>query len=484
MKTIPHIINGKETVGESKEFSSVYNPATGEKTAKVVIGESNELNCAVNAAQKALPDWSNTTALRRARVLFKFKELIEKNIDILAHIITSEHGKILEDAKGEIIRGLEVVEFACGAPHLLKGEFSANVGSKVDSYSIRQPLGVCAGITPFNFPFMVPMWMIPIALACGNTFILKPAEQDPSVSIKIAELLSESGLPDGVFNVLHGRHDIVNGLIAHPDVKAISFVGSSPVAKHVHETGIKNAKRVQALGAAKNHCIVMPDADLDFVTDNIIGAAYGSAGERCMALSIAVTVGSKTSDALIEKLKIRAAHLKVAPGTETHADMGPLITKNHFEKVKSYIDSGVHERAELVLDGREIKVPGHENGYFIFPTLFDHVTPEMKIYQEEIFGPVFGIVRVNTFADALDLINMHKYGNGTAIFTNDGGTARTFASNVQVGMIGINVPIPVPMAFHSFGGWKDSIYGDYAMHGDEGFRFYTRLKTTTVKMAR
>jgi malonate-semialdehyde dehydrogenase (acetylating)/methylmalonate-semialdehyde dehydrogenase len=412
--------------------------------------------------------------------MFKFKELLEQHQHELASIISSEHGKVQGDAFGEVTRGLEVVEFACGIPHLLKGEFSAQVGSGVDSFSLRQPLGVVAGITPFNFPAMVPLWMLPVALACGNAFILKPSERDPSASLMLAELLRQAGLPDGVFNVVQGDQEAVNALLRHDDVNAISFVGSTPVARHIYSTGTAHGKRVQALGGAKNHLVVMPDADLDQAVDALMGAAYGSAGERCMAISVAVAVGD-VADVLVERLAARATALRVGPGTDEQAEMGPLVTRTHLDKVRGYVDAGVAEGAQLVVDGRALKVFGHEAGFFLGACLFDHVQPGMSLWREEIFGPVLAVVRVPDFDAAVKLIDAHAYGNGVALFTRDGDCAREFVHRVQIGMVGINVPIPVPMAFHSFGGWKQSMFGDHAMHGMEGVRFYTRLKTVTSR---
>jgi malonate-semialdehyde dehydrogenase (acetylating)/methylmalonate-semialdehyde dehydrogenase len=458
----------------------VYNPATGQVHALVPLANRAELDAAVAAAQAAFPAWSAQPPLRRARVLFRFRELFEQRLDDFARLITSEHGKVLSDARGEATRGLEVVEFATGIPHLLKGEFSEQVGPGIDSWSMRQPLGVVAGITPFNFPAMVPMWMFPIALACGNCFVLKPSERDPSCSILIAELLKEAGLPDGVFNVAHGDKEAVDGILEHPGIKAISFVGSTPIAEYVYANGTSHGKRVQALGGAKNHMIVMPDADLDQAADALVGAAYGSAGERCMAISVAVAVGNATADDLIARLKPRIAALSVAHGMEPGAELGPLVTGAHLERVKRYIALGEAEGAELVVDGRKSALPRGE-GFFLGACLFDHVKPEMRIYREEIFGPVLGVVRAKDFDTAIGLINEHEFGNGTSIFTRDGDTARAFAHNVQAGMVGINVPIPVPMAFHSFGGWKRSLFGDHAVHGVEGVRFYTRLKTVTAR---
>ena len=412
--------------------------------------------------------------------MFRFNELLEANKRELAAIITREHGKTLPDAIGELTRGIEVVEFACGIPQLLKGEMSEDVGTGVDSWSLRQPVGVCAGITPFNFPAMVPMWMFPVAIAAGNSFVLKPSERDPSLPLRMAELLKEAGLPDGVFNVVNGDKIAVDTLLTDPRVGAISFVGSTPIAKHIYTTGAEHGKRVQALGGAKNHMLVLPDADLDQTVDALMGAAYGSAGERCMAISVAVAVG-EVADPLVERLAERVRALRVGPGDQGEIEMGPLITREHLERVRLYVDEGVKEGATLVVDGRDLKVPGHEEGFFLGGCLFDHVTPEMRIYQEEIFGPVLVVVRVPDFETGLELINMHTYGNGTAIFTRDGGSARRFSQAVQAGMVGINVPIPVPMAFHSFGGWKQSLFGANSIHGPEGVRFYTRLKTVTSR---
>lgn len=480
LREITHWIGGQRVAGNSGRFGDVYNPATGKVHAKVPLASRAELDKVVALAKAAFPAWAAQPSLRRARVLFRFRELLEKNADRIAEAITSEHGKVFSDAKGEVTRGLEVVEFATGIPHLLKGEFSEQVGTDIDSWSMRQPLGVVAGITPFNFPAMVPMWMFPVALACGNPFILKPSERDPSASVLIAELLKEAGLPDGVFNVLHGDKDAVDGLLEHPDIQAVSFVGSTPIAEYVYGKGTAHGKRVQALGGAKNHMIVMPDADMDQAADALVGAAYGSAGERCMAISVAVAVGNATAEALREKVIERIAKLKVLPGMENGSDMGPLVTKPHLDRVSGYLSTGATEGAELVVDGRKSALPKGE-GFFLGATLFDHVKPEMQIYQDEIFGPVLGLVRARDFETALELVNKHEFGNGTSIFTRDGDTAREFAHAVQVGMVGINVPIPVPMAFHSFGGWKRSLFGDHAMHGPEGVRFYTRIKTITAR---
>ncbi len=481
MRTINHYIGGKEIAGSSGRFGDVFNPATGEVQARVALASKADLDAAVGVAMEAFPRWAGTPPLLRARVMYRFKQLLEENIDRLAQIMTSEHGKVLSDAKGSITRGLEVVEFACGIPHLLKGEMSENVGTNVDSWSLRQALGVVAGITPFNFPAMVPMWMFPIALACGNCFILKPSERDPSASNFMADLLQRAGLPDGVLNVVHGDKEAVDAILHHPDIQAVSFVGSTPIAEYIYHEGSARNKRVQALGGAKNHMVVMPDADMEQATDALMGAGYGSAGERCMAISVAVAVGDQVGDTLSEKLAPRVRALKVAPGTDPEAEMGPLVTRQHFEKVKSYVDTGVKEGAKLVVDGRNVKLQGYENGFFLGGCLFDRVTPEMRIYKEEIFGPVLSVVRVPDYATAVKLVNDHEYGNGTAIFTRDGDAAREFASRIKVGMVGINVPIPVPMAFNSFGGWKRSLFGDHHMHGPEGVRFYTKLKTVTAR---
>jgi malonate-semialdehyde dehydrogenase (acetylating) / methylmalonate-semialdehyde dehydrogenase len=477
---VEHFIAGQRTSGTSTRTSDIFNPALGKVAGKLHLASEDDVNTAVAAAKAAWPEWADASPLRRARVMFKFKELLEANQQKMAEIITSEHGKVVSDAFGEVQRGLEVVEFACGIPQVLKGEYTEQVARGVDSYSMRQPLGVVAGITPFNFPAMVPMWMFPVAIACGNTFILKPSERDPSASLMIADLLKQAGLPDGVFNVLHGDKLAVDGLIHHPDVKAISFVGSTPIAKYIYQTGASHGKRVQALGGAKNHMVVMPDADLDQTVDALMGAAYGSAGERCMAISVAVAVG-KVADPLVAKLKERLSTLKVAPGNDPTAEMGPLVTQAHRDKVKGYVDLGEKEGASLVVDGRGIQVAGHEEGFFLGGCLFDHVKPEMTIYQEELFGPVLCVLRVPDFESAVNLVNAHAYGNGTAVFTRDGDAAREFVRRIEVGMVGVNVPIPVPMAFHSFGGWKDSLFGDHHMHGPEGMRFYTRLKTVTSR---
>jgi len=479
-KTIPFFINGQPVEGSGRT-APVFNPATGEQTGAVCLATTAEVEAAITVAKKAFPGWASTPPLRRARILNKFLRILEERTDELAAVITAEHGKVLSDAKGEIQRGAEVVEFATAAPQLLKGEVTENVGTRVDSHSLRQPLGVVAGITPFNFPAMVPMWMFPVALAAGNCFILKPSERDPSASLLLAKWLQEAGLPDGVFNVVHGDKEAVDAILHSTGIQAVSFVGSTPIARYIYETAARTGKRCQALGGAKNHMIIMPDADMDQAVDALMGAAYGSAGERCMAISVAVPIGQKTADALIAKLEPKVRALKVGPGTDPEAEMGPLVTKQHQEKVKGYIDAGVAEGAKLVVDGRGLKLQGYEGGYFVGGTLFDHVTPDMKIYKEEIFGPVLSVVRANDYEQAATMINEHEYGNGTAIFTRDGDAAREFAHQIQVGMVGINVPIPVPMAFHSFGGWKSSLFGDHHMHGPEGIRFYTRLKTITSR---
>ena len=483
MTDLTHFIGGKTVSGRSGRFADVFDPATGAVTKRCPLASTEEVAEAVAAAGAAFPAWARTPALRRARVLDRFKVLLQQNADRIAEAISAEHGKTHDDALGEVTRGLEVVEFAVGAPHLLKGEVSENVGTNVDSHSLRQPLGVVAGITPFNFPAMVPMWMFPVALACGNAFILKPSERDPSASLLIAELLKESGLPDGVFSVVQGDKEAVDALLAHPDVKAVSFVGSTPIARYVYATGTANGKRVQALGGAKNHMVILPDADLDMAVNALMGAAYGSAGERCMAISVAVPVGEKTADALIERLAPKVRALKVGPASDRTSEMGPLVTAQHLAKVRGFIDQGEAEGAELVVDGRTFNIDrqGHENGYYIGGTLFDRVTTDMAIWREEIFGPVLSVARARDYAAAVDMIGEHPYGNGVAIFTRDGDAARSFAHDIEVGMVGVNVPIPVPMAFHSFGGWKASLFGDHHMHGPEGVRFYTRLKTITTR---
>ena len=480
MTVYKNIISG-EMVDGDMGTQPVFNPATGEETAQVHLSGKAIVDQAVAAAKEALPGWANTPPLKRARIMFNYKELLEKNLDAMAEAISRQHGKTKEDARGEVIRGIEVVEFACGIPHLLRGDYTRNVGPSIDSYSDRQPLGVMAGITPFNFPAMVPMWMFPMALACGNTFILKPSERDPAAPELALKLLHEAGLPKGVMHIVNGGKDAVDAILTHPDVKGVSFVGSTPIAEYVYSTGTAHGKRVQALGGAKNHMVIMPDADLDQAVDALMGAGYGSAGERCMAISVAVPVGQETADRLVEKLAPKVAAIKVGPWDDPDAEMGPLITKQHLDKVSGYIDTGVKEGADLVVDGRGFTLQGYENGYFIGGSLFDNVTPDMTIYKEEIFGPVLSVVRADNFDSAVKMVNDHEYGNGTAIFTRDGDAARSYADQIEIGMVGINVPIPVPVAYHSFGGWKRSIFGDHGAYGMEAVRFYTRLKTVTSR---
>ena len=480
MNLIEHFIDGKIVSGTSDRKGKVFNPAIGKQESEVRLGTKQDLDLAVQKAKKAFETWSNVTPIQRARIIFKYKEIIEKNSDLLAKMIVSEHGKVYEDAKGSLTRGLEVVEFACGIPQMLKGDFTENVGTNIDSWSVRQPLGVCAGITPFNFPAMVPMWMFPMAIACGNTFVLKPSEKDPSCPLKLAELFSEAGLPDGVLNVVNGDKEVVDAILEHKDIPAVSFVGSTPIAKYIYENAAKNEKRVQALGGAKNHCVVMPDCDLDQAVNGLMGAAYGSAGERCMAQSVAVAVGN-VGDKLVDELSKKVEALKIGPGMDKNSEMGPLVTKEHLERVRGYVDLGIKEGADLVVDGRDIKLQGYEDGYYIGGCLFDNVKKDMRIYKEEIFGPVLSVVRAKDFNEALNLINDHEFGNGTSIYTRDGDAGRTFANQIKVGMVGINIPIPVPVAFHSFGGWKRSLFGDQHMHGPEGVRFYTKLKTITSR---
>ena len=481
MRNIKLLIGGKSVATTSGREGDVFNPNTGEVQAKVGFCSTGDVDLAVAAAAKALPGWANTNPQRRARVMFEFKRLVEANMQSLAELLSSEHGKVVADSKGDIQRGLEVVEFACGIPHLMKGEYTEGAGPGIDIYSMRQPLGVVAGITPFNFPCMVPMWMFPIAIACGNSFVLKPSERDPTPPMILARLLKEAGLPDGVFNVVHGDKEAVDTLLDDPRVQAVSFVGSTPIAEYLYARGSAAGKRVQALGGAKNHMVIMPDADMDQAANALLGAGYGSAGERCMAISVAVCVGDATADALIARLKPMVQALRIGPGCQGDPDMGPLVTGAHRDKVRGYVDTGVAEGAELVVDGRGLKVAGHEDGFYLGGCLFDRVTSTMCIYREEIFGPVLCVVRVPDFDAALKLVNDHEYGNGTAIFTRDGDSARQFAHQVQVGMVGINVPIPVPMAFHSFGGWKRSLFGPLHMHGPDGVRFYTRMKTVTAR---
>jgi malonate-semialdehyde dehydrogenase (acetylating) / methylmalonate-semialdehyde dehydrogenase len=469
-----HFIGGREVAGLSGRKGPVHNPATGELRGEVAYASADETRAAIAAAEAALPAWSAMPPLQRARIMFRFKALLEEHLDELAQLVTVEHGKVFSDARGEVIRGTEVVEFACGIPQMLKGEFSENVGTNVDSWSQRQPVGVCAGITPFNFPAMVPMWMFPVAIACGNTFVLKPSEKDPSCPMRVAQLLKQAGLPDGVFNVVNGDREAVDTLLTDPRVGAVSFVGSTPVAEYIYRTASAHGKRVQALGGAKNHMVVMPDADTENAASALIGAAYGSAGERCMAISVAVAVGD-AADPLVDALQRQLRQLKVGSGLDDGVEMGPLVTREHRDRVGGYVDLGVQEGAQLVVDGRSLRVKGHEDGYFIGPCLFDHVEPQMRIYKEEIFGPVLCVVRAPDLATATRLVNEHEFGNGTAIFTASGEAARTFTQGVQAGMVGINVPIPVPMAFHSFGGWKRSLFGALHVHGPDGVRFYTRL---------
>jgi malonate-semialdehyde dehydrogenase (acetylating)/methylmalonate-semialdehyde dehydrogenase len=477
---IPYWIDGRPAAPKSQRSGEVTNASTGQVVRTVPYANADDVAAAVAAASAAFPGWRATTPIRRARILTRFRALMEEHQQKIARLISEEHGKVFLDAMGSVQRGIEVVEFACGAPHLLKGEHAESVGRGVDAHSRLQPLGVCAGITPFNFPAMVPMWMFPMALACGNTFVLKPSEKDPSASIRMAELLKEAGLPDGVFNVVHGDKEAVDAILAHPDIKAVSFVGSTPIAKYIYSTAAAHGKRVQALGGAKNHAVVLPDADLDFAADALVGAAYGSAGERCMAISAVVAVG-EIADPLIEALSAKARGLSVGASDAPGADMGPLVTAAHRDRVRGYIDAGVAEGASLVLDGRGLKIPGFENGFFLGPTLFDHVTPAMSIYRDEIFGPVLVVVRAATYDEAIALVNRNPYGNGTALFTSSGGAARKFEDEIEVGMVGINVPIPVPMAFFSFGGWKQSLFGDLHVHGIEAVSFYTRTKAVTTR---
>jgi malonate-semialdehyde dehydrogenase (acetylating)/methylmalonate-semialdehyde dehydrogenase len=479
-ETVGHLICGRK-VADYGRSQDVFNPAAGQVARQVALASKPTVEEAIAAAEAAFPEWRDTPPLMRARIMFRFKELLEQNADRVVALLTEEQGKVLNDAEGEFIRGVEVVEYACGAPEFLKGEHSKNVSPAIDTWSEFQPLGVVAGITPCNFPVLVPMWMYPMAIVCGNTFVLKPSERDPSAPMLIAELLHEAGLPEGVLNVVNGDREAVDTLLTDPRVQAISFVGSTPVAEYVYQTGTAHGKRVQALGGAKNHAIVMPDADLDNAVSSLMGAAYGSCGERCMAITVAVTVGEEMGDALVGKLKTELENLKVGPGTNNNNDMGPLITRQHFEKVKGYIDLGEQEGAEVVVDGRGLSVSGHEEGYFLGGTLFDRVKPQMKIYQDEIFGPVLCVVRADSMQQAMDLIDAHEYGNGTCIFTRDGEAARYFSDNIKVGMVGINVPLPVPVACHSFGGWKRSLFGDLFAYGPDSVRFYTRRKTITQR---
>ena len=496
--TIDHFMGGKRVAASGYRFGDVFDPSTGTVQARVPLASQSEVDAAVAAARSAFGAWAATAPPTRARILFRFQMLLRDHMDELARIVSSEHGKTLDDARGSVTRGIEVVEFACGIPQLLKGEHNEGVASGIDSYSFRQPLGVCVGITPFNFPAMVPMWMFPVAIACGNTFVLKPSERDPSVAVRIAELAVDAGLPPGVLNVLHGDREAVDALIAHPEVDAVSFVGSTPIAERVYRSATRAGKRVQALGGAKNHLVVMPDADLDQTVEALMGSAYGSAGERCMAVSVAVAVGDEVADSLVERLAPRVRDLRIGSFREPEAEMGPLVTGAHRERVEGYVDAGVEEGAELVVDGRGVDPSdggdgaragsngggGSNNGsggFFLGGCLFDRVRPEMSIYTDEIFGPVLSLVRAESYEEALALVNDHEYGNGAAIFTRDGDTARDFTTRAKIGMIGVNVPIPVPSAFHSFGGWKRSLFGDHYMHGPEGVRFYTRLKTITQR---
>ncbi len=476
LETVPLWIGGGPILSTSPREGEVTNPATGEVIRHVPMANATDIDAAVRHAQAALPAWRNTPPARRARVMQRFVGLLQANAKDIARMVSEEHGKTLTDAMGSLERGIEIVEFACGIPHLLKGEHSENVGTGIDSYTLRQPVGVCAGITPFNFPVMVPLWMFPVAIACGNTFLLKPSEKVPSASVKLAQLMREAGLPDGVLNVVHGDKEAVDAILNHRGISAVSFVGSTSIAKYIYETGARHGKRVQALGGAKNHAIVLPDADLEFAADALIGASYGSAGERCMAISAVVAVGS-AAEPLVEKLRAKAEAIKIGPGGAPAVEMGPLITSAHRDKVKNYIDIGEKEGARLVKDGRSLKVAGFENGFYLGTTLFDHVTPQMTIYKDEIFGPVLVVLRVETLDEAICLINSNTYANGTAIFTRSGSAARRFQNEIEVGMVGINIPIPVPMAFYSFGGWKNSLFGDLHMYGMDGVKFYTRAKS-------
>ena len=481
MREINHFIDGASFTGASGRFSDVFDPNTGEVQARVQLASVAEMDRAVQAAQNAFDGWSSTNPQRRARVMFEFKRLVEANMNELAELLSSEHGKVIADSKGDIQRGLEVIEFACGIPHALKGEYTWGAGPGIDVYSMRQPLGVVSGITPFNFPAMIPMWMFGVAIAVGNTFILKPSERDPSVPVRLAELMMEAGAPAGVLNVVHGDKAAVDAILTHPQIHAVSFVGSSDIAHYVYQMGAQHGKRVQAMGGAKNHGIVLPDADMDQVVKDLSGAAFGSAGERCMALPVVVPVGKKTADELRERMVAEIPRLKVGVSTDKDAHYGPVVTAQHRAKIAGWIEKGVQEGAELVVDGRDFSLQGHENGYFMGPSLFDNVTPEMESYKEEIFGPVLQIVRAASFEEALHLPSKHQYGNGVAIFTQNGRAARDFAARVNVGMVGINVPIPVPVAYHTFGGWKRSAFGDTNQHGMEGVKFWTKVKTVTAR---
>ncbi len=481
MREIGHFIGGKQVKGASGRTADVFQPMTGEVIGKVALASKAELRAAVENAKAAQPAWAATNLQRRARVMFKFLELVQRDYDALADLLCREHGKTIADAKGDIQRGVEVVEFACGIPHLMKGEFTDGAGPGIDLYSMRQPLGVVAGITPFNFPAMIPMWKFAPAIACGNAFILKPSERDPGVPMRLAELMIEAGLPAGILNVVNGDKEAVDAILDDPDIRAVGFVGSSAIAEYVYTRGTANGKRVQAFGGAKNHMIVMPDADMDQVVDALMGAGYGSAGERCMAIAVAVPVGKKTADNLVDRLIPRVESLKIGPSTAADADFGPLVTKQHLEKVRNYVELGIKEGAKLKVDGRGFKMQGYENGFYMGGCLFDEVKPEMRIYKEEIFGPVLSVVRAKDYKEALDLPSKHEYGNGVAIFTRDGDAARDFAAKVDVGMVGINFAIPVPLAYHTFGGWKRSFFGDLNQHGPDSVRFYTKTKTITAR---
>ncbi|MEO8158537.1 MAG: CoA-acylating methylmalonate-semialdehyde dehydrogenase [Betaproteobacteria bacterium] len=480
LESVSLFINGRRTAASAGRFGDVTNPATGAIVRQVPFCNAADIDAAVQAATAALPAWSSQPPLRRARVLQKFLQLMQANAKDIARMVTEENGKTFADAMGSVQRGSEVIEFACGIPQLLKGEYSENVGPGVDCHTLRQAVGVCAGITPFNFPVMVPLWMFPVALACGNGFILKPSEKDPSPAVMMAELLKEAGLPDGVFNVVHGDKEAVDAILAHPGISAVSFVGSTPIARYIYETSARHGKRVQALGGAKNHMVVLPDADVEYASDQVIGAAYGAAGERCMAVSVVVAVGD-VADTLVQSIRDKAHKVRVGPGMQDGVDMGPLVTCAHRDKVAGYIEAGIAEGATLALDGRNVTIPGHEQGFFLGTTLFDHVTPQMKIYREEIFGPVLSVVRVETLEEAIALVNAQVFANGAAIFTSSGGAARRFEEEVQIGMVGVNVPIPVPLAFYSFGGWKNSLFGDLHVHGVEAVKFYTRTKAVTTR---
>jgi malonate-semialdehyde dehydrogenase (acetylating)/methylmalonate-semialdehyde dehydrogenase len=481
MRAVQHLINGKSTSADGGRVGAVFDPNTGAQQAEVRFGTAKTVDAAVQAAKAAFPAWSGLNPQRRARVMFAFKQLVEKNLEELAHLLSSEHGKVLADARGDVMRGIDVIEFACGIPHLQKGEYTEGAGPEIDVYSMRQPLGVVAGITPFNFPAMIPMWMFGVAIACGNTFVLKPSEKDPSVPVRLAQLMLEAGAPEGVLNVVHGDKEAVDAILAHPDIKAVSFVGSSDIAQYIYATGTANGKRVQAMGGAKNHGVILADADMEQAVKDIVGAAYGSAGERCMALPVVVPVGKKTADELRERLLPEIEKLKVGISTDADAQYGPVVSAAHKARVEDYIRLGKDEGAELVRDGRGFKLQGYEEGFFIGPSLFDGVKPSMKSYQDEIFGPVLQIVRADTFDEAVALPSNHQYGNGVAIFTRNGRAAREFASRVNVGMVGVNVPIPVPVAYHTFGGWKRSAFGDTNVHGMEGVKFYTKVKTVTAR---